>query len=287
MRFEASHTTQFRYSRPVLLEPHEIRLRPRSDSCQRLERFRLAVEPTPSLLTETVDAEGNDVAFAWFLKPTDSLSVKTEFSVETLRENAFDYLTLGEGATRLPLEYPIAVREHLSAALRVSKSDAEATREFVQSIVNRGLEQPIPFLGALIEEIYQRFEVVVREHGGPMAPAETLQTSNVACRDMAVLFMACCRTVGIAARFVSGYQEQRNASAKRYMHAWVEVYIPGGGWRGYDPTQGLCVSNRHIAVAASADPTNAAPIRGSFRGDAVARPIEAEITIESTSRNRA
>lgn len=287
MRFEASHTTQFRYSRPVLLEPHEIRLRPRSDSCQRLERFRLAVEPTPSLLTETVDAEGNDVAFAWFLKPTDSLSVKTEFSVETLRENAFDYLTLGEGATRLPLEYPIAVREHLSAALRVSKSDAEATREFVQSIVNRGLEQPIPFLGALNEEIYQRFEVVVREHGGPMAPAETLQTSNVACRDMAVLFMACCRTVGIAARFVSGYQEQRNASAKRYMHAWVEVYIPGGGWRGYDPTQGLCVSNRHIAVAASADPTNAAPIRGSFRGDAVARPIEAEITIESTSRNRA
>ena len=287
MRFEASHTTEFRYSRPVFLEPHEIRLRPRSDSCQRLERFRLAVEPTPSLLTETVDAEGNDVAFAWFLKPTDSLSVKTEFSVETLRENAFDYLTLGEGTTRLPLEYPIAVREHLSAALRVSKSDAEATREFVQPIVNRSLEQPIPFLGALNEEIYQRFEVVVREHGGPMAPAETLQTSNVACRDMAVLFMACCRMVGIAARFVSGYQEQRNASAKRYMHAWVEVYLPGGGWRGYDPTQGLCVSNRHIAVAASADPTNAAPIRGSFRGDSVARPIEAEISIESTSRNRA
>ena len=283
MRFHASHTTQFRYSGPVFLEPHEIRLRPRSDSCQRLQRFRVAVEPAPSLLTETVDAEGNDVAYAWFLKPTDCLSVKTEFSVETLRENPFDYLPLGEGATRLPLEYPRGVREQLSAALRVSKADATATGEFVRSIVNRGFKQPIPFLGSLNEEIHHRFGVVVREHGGPMAPAETLQSRNVACRDMAALFMACCRTVGIAARFVSGYQEQRNSSAKRYMHAWVEVYIPGGGWRGYDPTQGLCVSNRHIAVAASADPTHAAPIRGSFRGDAVARPIEAEITIESTT----
>ena len=287
MRFQASHTTQFRYSGPVFLELHEIRLRPRSDSWQRLERFSVVVKPAPSLLTETVDAEGNDVAYAWFLEPTDALTVKTKFSVETLRANPFDYLTLGEGPTRLPVEYPSAVRKHLSEALRVSKSDATATRQLVRSIVNRGLKQPIPFLGALNEEIHQRFRVVVREHGGPLAPAETLQERNVACRDMAALFMACCRTVGIAARFVSGYQEQRNSSGKRYMHAWVEVYLPGGGWRGYDPTLGLCVSNRHIAVAASTDPTHAAPIRGSFRGDAVARPIEAEITIESTSGKRA
>lgn len=283
MRFLASHTTQFRYSGPVFLEPHEIRLRPRSDSWQRLERFRVAVDPAPYLLTETVDAEGNDVVYAWFLEPTDFLSVKTEFSVETLRENPFDYLTLGEGATRLPVQYPSAVHEQLSAALRVSEADRAATREVVQSIMNRGLEHSIPFLGALNEEIHQRFTVVVREHGGPMPPAETLQASDVACRDMAALFMACCRTVGIAARFVSGYQEQPNASEKRYMHAWVEAYLPGGGWRGYDPTQGLCVSNRHIAVAASADPSHASPIRGSFRGDAAARPIEAEITIESTT----
>ena len=281
MRFQASHRTLYRYSERVYLEPHAIRLRPRSDSWQRLERYSIAVEPAPSLLTETVDAEGNDVAYAWFLDSTDFVSVKTEFEVETLRENPFDYVTLGDGATRLPLEYPHDMRASLSAALKVSDADRTAVREFMRPIAGKAVEQPIPFLAALNEEIHRRFDVVVREHGRPLEPARTLQAKQVACRDMAVLFMACCRTAGIAARFVSGYQEQGKSSERRYMHAWVEVYIPGGGWRGYDPTQGLSVSNRHVAVAASADPRRASPIRGSFRGEAVARPIKVEIAIQS------
>lgn len=281
MQFQASHKTLYRYSEPVYLEPHEIRLRPRCDSSQRLERYSIAVEPAPSLLTETVDAEGNDVAYAWFLDATDFLSVRTEFEVETLRVNPFDFLTLGNGVARLPLEYPPDIRESLSAALKVSASDRTTAAEFMRPITDRGIEQPMSFLAALNEEVHRRFDVVVREHGGPLAPAATLQAEQVACRDMAVLFMACCRTLGIAARFVSGYQEQGNASDERYMHAWVEVYIPGGGWRGYDPTQGLSVSNQHVAVAACADPLHAAPIRGSFRGEAVARPIDVEIAIQS------
>ena len=281
MQFQASHKTLYRFSERVFLEPHAIRLRPRSDSWQRLERYSIAVEPAPSLLTETVDQEGNDVAYAWFLDSTDFMSVRTEFDVETLRENPFDYVTLGEGATRLPLEYPHDMRESLSTALKVSDADRTAARKFMRPIADRRIEQPSPFLAALNEEVHSRFDVAVREHGGPLEPAKTLQAKQVACRDLAVLFMACCRTAGIAARFVSGYQEQGNSSDRRYMHAWVEVYIPGGGWRGYDPTQGLSVSNRHIAVAASADPRRAAPVRGSFRGAAAARPIKVEIAIQS------
>ncbi len=280
MRFRASHTTHFRYSEPVLLETQEIRLRPRNDSWQRLDRYSLEVRPAPFLLSETTDAEGNHVAYAWFSAPTESLAVQVEFSVETLRDNPFDYLALDGSTARLPLRYGRA-REHLAAALRVSEPDATACEDVIVPIFDRGLDKIIPFLEALNGEIHARFEPAVREHGAPMSPAETLASRAAACRDLAVLFMACCRTVGIAARFVSGYQEQGNSSEKRYMHAWAEVYIPGGGWRGYDPTQGLCISDRHVAVAAAADAENAAPIRGAFRGDAVAWPIEAEISIES------
>ena len=170
MRFQASHRTLYRYSERVFLEPHAIRLRPRSDSWQRLERYSIAVEPAPSLLTETVDAEGNDVAYAWFLDPTDFVSVKTEFEVETLRENPFDYVTLGEGATRLPLEYPHDTRESLSTALKVSDADRTAVREFMRPIADKGLDQPIPLLAALNEEIHRRFDVAVREHGRPLEP---------------------------------------------------------------------------------------------------------------------
>jgi transglutaminase-like putative cysteine protease len=90
----------------------------------------------------------------------------------------------------------------------------------------------------------------------------------------------CCRLQGIAARFVSGYQEGDQNAGERFMHAWAEVYIPGGGWRGYDPTHGLAVADRHIAVAAAADARFAAPIEGIIRGTGATSSIEAEIKIE-------
>ena len=87
-----------------------------------------------------------------------------------------------------------------------------------------------------------------------------------ACRDFAVLFIDACRCVGLAARFVSGYQDAYRSMGKRDLHAWAEVYLPGAGWRGYDPTRGLAVADHHVAVAAAADPQNAAPVTATYRG---------------------
>ena len=277
MRFAASHTTRFRYSEPVHLEPHAIRLRPRCDSTQRLLGYRLSVAPEPELLSYALDAEGNVVAHGWFSEPTKALAITSQFEIETLRINPFDYLLIGKGAECLPVEYPETLRTRLVPSLARPTGPDPAVDSFIRPIVAQCERRTLPFLSGLNQAIHEACTVTVREHGEPFLPARTLSAEQVACRDLAVLFMDCCRAVGIAARFVSGYQEQ--GSGSRFMHAWAEVYLPGGGWRGYDPTQGLAVSDRHVAVAAASMPSAASPIRGSFRGDAVAEPLEAEVRI--------
>ena len=282
MRFAVSHRTRFRYSEPVYLEPHVIRLRPRCDCFQRLLEYRLKVTPAPELLSEGLDADGNVVAHAWFAGLTESLAVTSEFEVETLRSNPFDYLAIGDGARRLPLEYPAPLRDRLAPSLARPDGADPAVEEFIRPIVAQSESQPLAFLSGLNQAIHETWTTNVREHGEPYKPARTLVAEQVACRDLAVLFMDCCRAAGIAARFVSGYQEQGMSADSRFMHAWAEVYLPGGGWRGYDPTQGLAVGDRHIAVAAASVPSVVSPIRGSYRGDAVAVPLEAEIRISQT-----
>ena len=113
-----------------------------------------------------------------------------------------------------------------------------------------------------------------------MPPRVTLEKGQGACRDLAVLFVAACRALGFGARFVSGYHQGHSEPMRRDLHAWAEVYLPGGGWRGYDPSLGLAVADRHVAVAAGTRPDQAAPISGSFRGTGVSSRMRAEIRME-------
>ncbi len=121
--------------------------------------------------------------------------------------------------------------------------------------------------------------MVKREYGEASTAEETLDSEVVACRDVAVLFMEPCRQLGIGARFVSGHQEGDPQAGERELHAWADVYLPGGGWRGYDPTLGLAVADRHVALAVSAFPKNAAPVTGSYRGTGATSTLETEISI--------
>lgn len=274
MRFRAYHETRFRYSSAVYLEPHTLRLRPRSDSWQRLERFEVDVDPEPVRLAEAVDAEGNDIMHAWFSGQTESLTIRSEFQVQTLRDNPYDYLVLNGSILDLPVQYPKELRAHLAPALRRTQPGDPSVAEFARDIARQAQGATPQFLSGLSAAIARTHEVAVRLKGEPEPPAETLRTRSGACRDLAVLFMDCCRAVGMAARFVSGYQERTHGDGDHHMHAWSEVYLPGGGWRGYDPSLGLAVSNRHIAVASSSSSRWAAPIAGTFRGEAVRLPLE-------------
>lgn len=121
---------------------------------------------------------------------------------------------------------------------------------------------------------------MIRKDGAPYPPHQTLAERRGACRDLTLLFMEACRAVGLPARFVSGYGQGWAPRAERYMHAWPEVFVPGGGWRGYDPTVGMAVLERHIAVAAAANYEDAAAISGGYYGKGRTIGMDAQISIQ-------
>lgn len=267
MRFSVTHAITYRYEVAVHLEPHVIRLRPRSDGSQKLWDFELTIEPRPTGCSECLDQDGNVVTQAWFDEPLETLRVESRFVVEPRRENPFDFLPAAEG---LPFHYAEPWKT-LLAPYAGASGVAPAVAEFAAEIAGASGGRTMPFLGVLNRRLFEGWRSTVRLEG-PAYPAEaTLAAREGSCRDLAVLFCETCRAMGLAARFVSGYERASAGSERPYMHAWGEVYLPGGGWRGYDPSRGLAVSRDHVAVAAAASPALAAPLSGTYRGEAGAR----------------
>jgi transglutaminase-like putative cysteine protease len=264
VRFDVVHETRYTYSMPVSLGPHVLRLRPREDGAQRLISFAIDLSPQPSLLSNSVDAEGNPVIHAWFIGTTDQLRITSSFSVEVLRANPFDYvpdLTFGG----LPATYANSMARMLSPYR--DPPDAPAVHDFARSIAARAEGSALAFLDALNYAVHHEFERAIRDDGGPArAAAETLRTRKGACRDLTVLFIEAARSLGFAARFVSGYRRGDLSRPDRHLHAWPEVFIPGGGWRGWDPVEGLAVADTHVALAAAATQVDTMPVEGTFYG---------------------
>lgn len=277
MKLEVTHTTRYAYEHPVTLRPHVFRLRPRCDGALDLIEFEFEIDPKPSALTHCLDPEGNSVTNAWFEGATDHLHVSSRFEVETLRGNPFDYL-LEPAAQTLPVAYPEALDRSLAAHCRRAGSNG-AVADFANAIAKDSGWRTLEFLTALNTRLYETIPRTIREKGAPQPPELTLSLRKGSCRDLAVLFIDACRVLGIAARFVSGYQKYGANPERRYMHAWPEVFLPGGGWRGYDPTHGLAVADLHVAVAASREPAGAAPIGGAFCGAGVSSTMEARVEI--------
>ena len=277
MRITVTHSTVYHYDFPVYLEPHIFRLRPRMTNAQRLLAFDLQIAPTPAGTTECLDQDGNLALNAWFSASTSELSVESRFTVETLQTNPFDYVLTGD-SLNLPLWY----REPLCPALAPYRSDAhvaESVKEFAKSVAASAQSNTLTFLTSLSRKIFQSCRQVVRPYGAPWPSDQTLKSGEGSCRDLAVLFCDACRVMGIAARFVSGYECASAGRQDSYMHAWAEVYVPVIGWRGYDPSRGLAVSNGHIAVAAGFDHDLASPVAGWYSGGAQSQ-MEASLRLQ-------
>jgi transglutaminase-like putative cysteine protease len=268
MRIAVVHTTHYRYSAPVYLEPHIIRLRPREDTSQRLASWTLDIAPPPAGRTECIDQDGNTVVRAWFESLTTELALRSQFTLETLRDNPFNYL-LASADTKLPMEYAPGLRAALAPYLRHDHSPT--IRDFAQSLAGECGWQTLPFLSALNHRLFATTRQVIREVGAPHDAEITLRDGEGSCRDLAVLFCAACRALGLAARFVSGYERDASLQENGDLHAWAEVYLEGAGWLGYDPSRALAVAASHVAVAASSDPLLAAPVTGTYRGSAGAQ----------------
>ncbi|MFI5305047.1 MAG: transglutaminase N-terminal domain-containing protein [Nitrospiria bacterium] len=279
MLFDVSHTTSYVYSKAVFLEPHIVRLRPRCDATQHLIDFSLTATPRPSGRSEYLNLDGNSVSQLWFDGLTDHLEIVTAFSVETLQTNPFDYLISNPSVLKLPMRYPSALAPGVTPYLGKSETKIEAVEKFAKKIADEAGWEPIPFLSALVHRLSRDWKQIVREEGDPLPSSITLDRLEGSCRDITQLFLDACRALGLATRFVSGYQEGDPIQEIRYLHEWAEVYILGGGWRGYDPTLGLAVSNRHIAVAAGRTHQSVSPVSGAFRGSDVQAVFYANITM--------
>jgi transglutaminase-like putative cysteine protease len=277
MIYRITHDTRYKYSQPIFLEPLLIRQRPRSDGSQQLLDYRCRITPEPAGSSEYLDPEGNAVQQAWFEGLTDELAIQTEMEVETLRENPYDFYLEPEGES-LPLGYP---GEHAGLLEPYYRSDACAPSvlALAEEIATETDDRTIPFLMTLNQRINESIRYMIREQGEAQPAEETLKKGEGSCRDLAVLFIEACRSCGIAARFVSGYEEGAPEQEDQQLHAWAEVYLPGGGWRGFDPTLGLAVADRHIVLAAARIPVHAAPVSGTYRGTEATSRLDAQIEI--------
>jgi transglutaminase-like putative cysteine protease len=277
MLLKIIHRTRYHYSQPVFLEPFTVRLRPRSDAGQTLRSYSINVTPAIGGITHCNELYGNNTETIWFNGLHQNLLIEVHILVETHRGNPFDFFVTDPAALTLPLVYESQLANVL-CHYRIRDGDHPHLAAFAQEMMQAAKYKTIPFLTELAEQIYQRYEYMLREDGDAWASEETMKQGKGSCRDFAVLFIDICRRVGIAARFVSGYCLGDDAANSGDMHAWAEVYLPGAGWRGFDPSRGLSVNDDYITVAAGQRPQDAAPTFGNFRGDATST-MHAEISI--------
>lgn len=279
MIIHVRHLLTYDYERPVFFEPTTIRLSPRQDATQRLLSHSIAVTPEPSGRTGSVEHDGTDSLVTWFSGTHDRFTINAESVIQTLRDNPYDAIITHEPARKLPCAYP----QDLAAALGpwLTPQDGEVGA-WAETIAADCEHDTFAFLARLNEVIHSEVRVVMRAEGDPYAPSETLSGRSGACRDVAMLYVEACRSVGIAARFVSGYSLHHPPEVTEHeMHAWAEVYLPGAGWRGYDPSLGLAVADGHAALATGPDYRLAAPVSGSYRGTGVRSHMEYTINLRA------
>ncbi|MVM30377.1 transglutaminase family protein [Spirosoma sp. HMF4905] len=273
MHLHVRHKSEYTYDIPVALGPQTLYLYPRMYPYQRLLAYELVIDPKPARIVRNIDVEGNVQQVVYFNHPTSYLNVCVDIELQSDEFNSFDFVLFPFETQRIPFRYPKAQEELLYPYLeRVGIS--ERVEHWARQLAANAGWQTTAFLIALNQAIRQ-FTYEIREHGAPFPPEQTLTLRKGSCRDYTTLFMAASRSLGIAARFVSGYLFG-NPQQEHQLHAWVEVYLPGAGWRGFDPTEGSFVVNRHIFLTSTAKPELAAPISGTFIGQTNSR-LRAEL----------
>jgi transglutaminase-like putative cysteine protease len=280
MKFSVKHQMKFTYSKAVFLEPTYVRLRPRDDYSLKLESFELEVDPSPAGRSEGQDLVGNQETLIWFNGSLSSLTVRARSQVETLLSNPFNYLVVDPSTLKLPARYSVDNRLMLTPYLFRAQPD-KGIEDLAQTLLHESDDNTLNFLYHATDYISREFSKIIRVQGDALSPNQTLRRKEGACRDLAVLFMDICRSLGLAARFVSGYKFDPEAVDAHELHAWAEVYLPGAGWRGYDPSWGLAVADHHIPLAAGPTPQEAMPVSGNFRGSDVLSNLDYSVEIEN------
>ena len=284
-----NHVTHYRYDRRVNLGPQVVRLRPAPHCRTRILSYSLRVEPADHFINWQQDPFANYLARLVFAEPTREFKVSVDLVAEMSVLNPFDFF-LEEEAQNFPFAYAPALREELLPYL--VKAPLDAAPRFKAFIASIGLEKQrtIDFMVGINQRLQKDISYLIRMEPGVQTPEVTLTNASGSCRDTGWLMVQTLRHLGLAARFVSGYLIQLKPDVKSLdgpsgaerdftdLHAWCEVYLPGAGWIGFDPTSGLLASEGHIPVACTPEPSSAAPISGAVDESEVEFSHHMEVT---------
>jgi transglutaminase-like putative cysteine protease len=263
------HLSRYTYARPVWLSPHLLRLRPAAHCPAPVEAYSLQVTPSTPLLHWQQDPFGNFVARVVYTEPVPELTIAVEMVVTIDNRNPFGFL-LDEYAREFPFAYEPQLQKDLSPYLEPDPG-GPLLGQWLGG-VDRSPRDTTGFLIGLNERIHREIAYTVRLEEGVQTGEETLGLALGSCRDSAWLLVGILRSLGLAARFVSGYWVQLDAEENTpdgpvvkdllALHAWAEVYLPGAGWLGLDPTSGLVAGADHLPLACTSTPATAAPVTG-------------------------
>jgi transglutaminase-like putative cysteine protease len=286
MKIRIQHRTTYHYAAPVRLGPHRVMVRPREGHDLHIESSILTIRPTHAVHWLR-DVNGNSIAVVDFLERSDELMIYSELVLNHYDSDPLDF-RVEPYAVHYPFVYdPWTLPELTAFTHIVFPADAEQVRDWLGQFWEPGkLVETVSLLKNLNHFIHETFKYTRRDEPGVQRPARTLEKNSGSCRDFATLFIEACRSWGLAARFVSGYMLCEGTEAGRAStHAWAEVYLPGAGWKGFDPTSGAMAGWRHVAVAVSRHPEAAAPIGGSFTGGSTAfLRIDVDVKLEQLDK---
>jgi transglutaminase-like putative cysteine protease len=280
------HVTTYRYRQPVAFGEHRITFRPRDSYDQRLIEASIAIVPEPASLHWVHDVFGNCVAVARFAGRAEELRFDCRIRLDHTPINALDF-QLEDHARRYPFAYgaediPDLTRSIERQYLDPNREIDHWVRRFLRQSGRTGTQD---LLASITKAIHSEFTYVARSEKGVQDPLSTLRLGRGSCRDFSVLMMEAARSLGLAARFVSGYlcissREGAGHVGGGATHAWVQVYLPGAGWVEFDPTNGIIGNRDLIRVAIARDPRQAVPLHGTwmgFPGDDLGMTVEVSV----------
>ncbi len=274
-KLTVEHKTVYRYSRPVTFGEHRLMVRPRDSHDLRLLNATLNIQPRPRLRW-LYDVFGNSVAVAEFDEMADQLLIQSSIVIERYPAPDTEF-SIEPYAKVLPFSYPSREIPDLGRALERHYPDPERlvtewARKFLNT--NAGGTDTEDFLLGVTAAIRDEFEYQERHSLGVQTPVETLTKRSGTCRDYSLLMMEAVRSVGLAARFVSGYLNdpkidgmQSSVTGAGATHAWVQVYLPGAGWLEFDPTNGSHGGQNLVPIAVGRQPEQSIPVSGTYVGD--------------------
>ena len=272
IRVAINHRTEYRFDRPVKVSPHIVRLRPAPHTRTPIESYSLQVLPKEHFINWQQDPFGNYLARLVFPDPLTSMSFEVDVVADIVTINPFDFF-VEKYAEHYPFAYTPGLRKELAPYLEITE-DGPRLQKWLNG-VDRSRQEINNFLVDINKRLEQDIDYSIRMEPGIQRCEETLEKALGSCRDSGWLLVQILRHLGLAARFVSGYLLQLTPDEKSLdgpsgtdhdftdLHAWAEVYIPGAGWLGLDPTSGLFAGEGHIPLACTPHPVSAAPITGS------------------------